>query len=129
MQALAMRPIMRPRGNSRTAKSHCATRIALLHVGTVLSISAEVRGELPPRSTAMSQHTPKTTARDAPSQGQNWPYTVELWDGDGRALQRVLARAFNGALARAIVKAAQKEYPERRILVRRGTRKIADSAD
>ncbi len=77
----------------------------------------------------MSQHTAKTTARDGSSQGENLPYTVELWDGDGRALQRVLARAFNGALARAIFKAAQKEYPERRILVRRGTRKIADSAD
>jgi len=45
-----------------------------------------------------------------------------------RAPDRVLARAVNAALARAIFKAAQKEHPDRRILLLRGTRTLADSA-
>jgi hypothetical protein len=64
-----------------------------------------------------------------PAQNEKLPYSIELWDRDGRSLQRVLARAFNSILARAIFKAAQKEHPERRILLRRGTRTIADSDD
>jgi hypothetical protein len=62
------------------------------------------------------------------AQGQKLPYSIELWDQDARAQQRVLARALNAVLARAIFKAAQKEHPERRILMRRGDRTIADSA-
>jgi hypothetical protein len=56
-------------------------------------------------------------------------YSVELWDQDAQALERVLARAFSPQLARAIFRAAQKEHPDQRILLRRGTRTIADSAD
>jgi hypothetical protein len=58
------------------------------------------------------------------------PYRVELWyDGVGDAVERVLARAANAQLARAIFKAAQGEHPERRITLRRGNRVIADSAE
>jgi hypothetical protein len=57
------------------------------------------------------------------------PYGIELWDHDGRSPQRVLARALNAPLARALFKAAQKEHPDRRILLRRGRRIIADSTD
>jgi hypothetical protein len=56
------------------------------------------------------------------------PYRVELWHAENRdAVERVLARAANASLARAIFKAAQDEHPERRITVRRGARIVADS--
>jgi hypothetical protein len=56
-------------------------------------------------------------------------YIIELWQADGAAkVERILARAANAALARAIFKAAQGEHPERRITLRRGNRIIADSA-
>ena len=58
------------------------------------------------------------------------PYRVELWhDGVGDEVERVLARAANAQLARAIFKAAQGEHPQRRITLRRGNRVIADSAE
>ena len=47
----------------------------------------------------------------------------------GQAFERVLARALNAQLARAIFRAAQKEHPQSRILLRRGARMVADSAD
>jgi hypothetical protein len=36
--------------------------------------------------------------------------------------------ALDANLARAIFRAAQKEYPERRIVLRRGSRTLADTA-
>ena len=63
------------------------------------------------------------------AQTEKLSYRIELWDPDARALERVLARAFNAELARAIFRAAQKEHPDQRILLRRGTRTLADSAD
>ncbi len=63
------------------------------------------------------------------AQSEKLPYSIELWDNGGGALERVLARALNAQLARAIFHAAQKEHPEARILLRRGTRTIADSAE
>ena len=58
------------------------------------------------------------------------PYRVELWhDGVGDAVERVLARAANTQLARAIFKAAQGEHPERRITLRKGNRVVSDSSD
>jgi hypothetical protein len=60
---------------------------------------------------------------------ENLPYRIELWEAvDGAAVERVLARAFNAPLARAIFTAAQSEHPNRRVTLRRGTRIIADSA-
>ncbi|HJU20710.1 MAG TPA: hypothetical protein VJ770_30040 [Stellaceae bacterium] len=60
---------------------------------------------------------------------ENLPYRIELWDATGgTAVERVLARAFNAPLARAIFKAAQSEHPNRRVTLRRGVRLIADSA-
>ena len=63
------------------------------------------------------------------AQTEKLSYSIELWDPDARALERVLARAVSPQLARAIVRAAQKEHPDQRILLRRGTRTVADSAD
>lgn len=57
------------------------------------------------------------------------PYRIELrGPGDAGVVERVLARAFNAPLARAIFKAAQSENPDRRITLSRGGRLIADSA-
>jgi hypothetical protein len=67
---------------------------------------------------------------EAPSRStEELPYRVELWAVDGpETVERVLARALDLQLARAIFKAAQDEYPERRITLRKGTRIIADSS-
>jgi hypothetical protein len=46
------------------------------------------------------------------------PYAVELWSKDGQGVERVLARAINMTLARAIYLSAQKEHPDRRIVLR-----------
>jgi hypothetical protein len=53
------------------------------------------------------------------------PYRVELWQG--KAVERVLARAFSSSLAHAIFKAAAAEYPERRITLQKGIKVLADS--
>ncbi|HLH97853.1 MAG TPA: hypothetical protein VKW08_22310 [Xanthobacteraceae bacterium] len=60
-------------------------------------------------------------------QVEKLPYRIELWDHEARALDRVLARALTAALAREIFKAVQREHPDRRVLLRRGTRTVADS--
>jgi hypothetical protein len=54
------------------------------------------------------------------------PYSIELW-GEG-AVERVLARAFNAALAHAIFNAARNEHQGRRITLRHGLHIIADTA-
>jgi hypothetical protein len=63
------------------------------------------------------------------AQTENLSYSIELWDLDAQALERVLARAFSPQLARAIFRAAQKDHPDQRILLRRGTRTVATSAE
>lgn len=65
----------------------------------------------------------------ATSLTEKLPYRIELWDREADLLERILARALNAQLARAIFKAAQTEHPDGRILLRRGTRTVADSAD
>ncbi len=62
------------------------------------------------------------------AQTEKLPYRVELWTAaNGETLERVLARALNAVLARAIFNAARTEYPDRRITLRRGSRMIADT--
>jgi len=65
----------------------------------------------------------------AAAQAEKLPYSIELWDVRAHSLERVLARALNAQLARAIFHAVQKEHPKRRILLRRGSRTIADSGE
>jgi len=55
-------------------------------------------------------------------------FAVELWDPQNAMVERVIARASNQQLARAIFGSAQKEYPERRITVRRGAETLLDSS-
>jgi hypothetical protein len=57
------------------------------------------------------------------------PYRIELVAEGANAPERVLAMALDANLARAIFRAAQKEYPERRIVLRRGSRTLADTAE
>jgi hypothetical protein len=79
---------------------------------------------------ALMQSKDKISRSSVPLGGtEELPYRVELWhDGAGNTVERVLARALNAQLARAIFKAATGEHPDRRITLRRGTRLIADSA-
>jgi hypothetical protein len=62
----------------------------------------------------------------APAQDGGLPYCVELWEAGGQSVERVLARAVNASLARAIFMAAQSEHPGRRITLRHGTRVLAE---
>jgi hypothetical protein len=54
------------------------------------------------------------------------PFRVEIVDH--AAGDRVLARAATAALARAIFGAARTEYPHGRVLLKRGSETILDSA-
>jgi hypothetical protein len=67
---------------------------------------------------------PKTGSRSRPQ--ETLPYRVELADLDTGG-KRILARAVNVQLARAIFRAATGEHPGSRITLRRGSRIIADS--
>ena len=59
---------------------------------------------------------------------EDLPFQVELWhDGIGDKVERVLARAQNAQLGRAIFKAASEEHPRRRITLSKGDEIIADS--
>lgn len=60
--------------------------------------------------------------------GQALPFSIELWDeASAETVERVLARAHNAALARAIFEAVVTEHPGRRITLRSGARLLADS--
>ncbi len=64
----------------------------------------------------------------AAAQSEELPFAVELCDAQGK-MERVIARATSGQLARAIFTSAQKEFPDRRILVRRGAQTVLDTKD
>jgi hypothetical protein len=71
----------------------------------------------------------KPKVRRGGGRSDELPYRIELHDAaDGGVVERVLARAFNVPLARAIFQAAQAEHPGRRVLLCRGNRIVADSA-
>ena len=63
-----------------------------------------------------------------PSPQEDLPYRIELWLPDRSAVERVLARAVSAELARAIFRAAQGEYPQRRITLSKGQATVLDSA-
>jgi hypothetical protein len=71
---------------------------------------------------------PADESRPLPS--EDLPFRIELWrdgDGDGRGIERVVARAASAELAHAIFRAVRSEHPERRIILREGDRIVADS--
>jgi hypothetical protein len=77
----------------------------------------------------MSEGIAKLGRAGAAPPAEKLSYSIELWDLEARVLERVLARALSAQLARSIFRAAQKEHPDQRILLRRGSRTLADSAD
>ena len=55
------------------------------------------------------------------------PYVIEIWSKTGSQPLRVIARAQNAALARAIFRAAAAENPERKLTLRRDGRTLAST--
>ena len=77
----------------------------------------------------MNERTTKIAQLSDPAgQQDQLPYRIELSGEREDTPERVLALALDANLARAIFGAAQKEYPERRIVLRRGGRVVADTA-
>lgn len=64
-------------------------------------------------------------ASDAPA--NRLPYAIELWNLQRTAPERIIARAANATLARAIFKAAQAEHLGRRVVLRRGSEVLAQT--
>ena len=80
--------------------------------------------------TADQQETQVLPMASPSDSDERLPYRVELWNAENHdAVERVLARAANASLARAIFKAAQDEHPERHITLRRGARIVADTVE
>jgi len=78
----------------------------------------------------MNERTTKIARiNSAGEQQDKLPYRIELCAESENTPERVLALAIEANLARAIFRAAQKEYPERRIVLRRGSRTVADTAE
>ena len=63
-----------------------------------------------------------------PPRNEELPYAVELWKFESREIERIVARALNAGVARAIFKAAQDEYPGRRLTLSCGAELLADTA-
>jgi hypothetical protein len=77
----------------------------------------------------MSEQEKSSVVRlEEPPSGEALPFSIELWDeATGATVERVLARAHNAPLARAIFKAVVTEHPQRRITLRSGARLLEDS--
>jgi hypothetical protein len=61
-----------------------------------------------------------------PSSQEDLPYRIVLWRSQSE-IERVLARAVSPELAQAIFRAAQSEYPQRRITLDKGDDTLSDS--
>ncbi len=71
---------------------------------------------------------------EAPERGEvnekeDFPYRVTIWVEESTSGVKVLARAANVVLARAIYVAALTENPGRRITLDRGLETISDSSE
>ena len=75
--------------------------------------------------TAERESKPKRNPNDVAHEHDALPYVIELWNKTGSQPLRVIARAQNAALARAIFKAASAENPERKFTLRRDGRTLA----
>ena len=76
----------------------------------------------------MREQEKSSVVRPEETPGEALPFSIELWEeARGEAVERVLARAQNAPLARAIFKAVVTEHPGRRITLRSGARLLADS--
>jgi hypothetical protein len=71
---------------------------------------------------------PPRPARFARTAGrEDLPYIVELWDGEKKAVEQVLAVTTHGSIGYAAYYAATREYPDRHITLRHRDRTIARS--
>jgi hypothetical protein len=70
---------------------------------------------------------PQDKATSAANPNDELSYAVELWDETRHRAEKILARAFNISLARAIFRAALDENPGRRIVLRHGERIVEDN--
>jgi len=61
-----------------------------------------------------------------PSSQEDLPYRIVLWRSQSE-IERILARAVSPELAQAIFRAAQSEYPQRRITLDKGDDTLSDS--
>lgn len=77
----------------------------------------------------MNERTTKIARFSNPARQDQLPYRIELCGESENEPERVLALALDANLARAIFRAAQKEYPKRRILLRRGGRVLASTVE
>jgi hypothetical protein len=68
------------------------------------------------------------TLPPTPGRAVRLPYTVELWNLPRTEPERILARAANLTIARAIFITAQGEHLGRRVVLRRGGEVIQESA-
>jgi hypothetical protein len=53
-----------------------------------------------------------------PSEGEDLPYKVEVWDADGRYVEQVVAVSISPSIGYAAYYAATREYPGRSITLR-----------
>jgi hypothetical protein len=62
-----------------------------------------------------------------PSGSSGLPYTIEVWDLARTRPDRVLGRAASMVLARAVFTAALSEHLGRKVVLRRGSKVVAQS--
>jgi hypothetical protein len=76
-----------------------------------------------------AEDAPNRPARFAQARegGDDLPYTVELWDADGKSVEQVLAVTAHGSIGYAAYYAAPREYPDRIITLRHRDRTVARS--
>lgn len=55
------------------------------------------------------------------------PFVVELWNRSRTAPERIVGRAANVVLARAILLAVTNEHLDRKVVLRRGAQVLAES--
>lgn len=60
-----------------------------------------------------------------PSQGDDLPYRVEVWDSTGEFVEHVVAVTLSPAIGYAAYYAARREYPDRSITLRHKTQVIS----
>jgi hypothetical protein len=74
------------------------------------------------------ENGPAKPARPVRAAGrEDLPYTVELWDGEKKSVEQVLAITTHGSIGYAAYYAALGEYPDRYITLRHRKRTIARS--
>jgi len=70
----------------------------------------------------------KVVAMPAFADRAQLPYTVELWNLPRSEPERIIGRAASAVVARAIFVAAQSEHLGRKLVLRRGSKVVAESS-